>query len=150
MDNLNDLIEQLQQKLVDVKKEKEEKYKELEIKRLYDAIDKEEKKLKKIEDEIQRKKYTNEENKEIISKMNGMAIRHKYKKDIWTAVCDGKYIINNSIIYNTPSGFATAHKDNINNIDTKKLSANGWDECEVYYLGEWVKLDTFRRNNQIK
>jgi hypothetical protein len=147
MDNSNDLINQLQQKLANVKKEKEEKYKELEIKRLTDAVDKEEKKLKKIEDEINRKKYTDEENKEIISKMNGMAIRHKYKKDIWTAVCDGIYIIHNSMIYNTPSGFATAHMDIVNNYDTKKSSANGWIVCEIYYLGEWIKLDTFRKNN---
>jgi hypothetical protein len=149
MDNSNDLLKQLQQELAIVKKKKEEKYIELEIKRVIDSIEKEKKKIQKIEDEITAKKYTDDENKEIISKMNGMAIRHIYKKsnDIWTAICDGRYIIHNSVIYNTPSGFAKAHLKEVAKNNRKTFDENGWKTCEVYYLGDWIKLDTFRKNN---
>ena len=155
MDNSNDLLIQLQQELANIKKKKEEKYKELEIKRLIESINKEQKKLDKIIDAINTKtSYTKEENKEFISKMNGMPIRHLHKKtnDCWTAVCDGRYIIYNSTIFTSPSAFAKAHiKAIINNnqdYDRKTFEVNGWTSCEVYYSGEWIKLDEFRKLNR--
>lgn len=146
-----DQVEVLNKMLTDLKNEKKAIAINIEIKRINDAIKNEKTKIEKMKDVLNAHKFTDEENKDAIKLMNGMPIRHKYCKNnsTWTAICDGRYIIHNDVIYTSPSGFAKAHLKEVAFNERKTFDINGWTACEVYYSGEWIKLHIFRNKRMM-
>lgn len=148
MEALNEKLAHLKKNLEDIEKENERKAIELEISKIIKKTEKEIIKAKKMEEAMKEKKnFSRAENKQFISYMRGLPVRHIYKKknDIWTGVCDGTYFLRNDNYYETPSSFGKAHLTQVATDTRINYNCDGWTECEVYYLQEWIKMDEFRR-----
>ena len=139
-------MEALNQKLAQIKEEIEILMKQEEIHEAEKQLQKQKEKIekRKADEEKKEKKYSSEENKQTVSLMKGFAIRHCYMSSIWTGFCDGNYFIINNNYYLSPSGLGTAHIKAVNNT-RKNYNCNGWNDCEVYYLDKWIKMNEFRR-----
>lgn len=97
----------------------------------YDEKDEEEEKKLKL-----RRNKKNRDMKKCFT--NGQCIRHKIGNDIWYGTYNSltNKIVRGSEIYDSLSGFGTAHYKNKR--PNRAPNNNGWAECECEVNGKWL------------